>query len=384
MTDLPPLFHPLTIRDLEFPSRIVISPMDTYTADEGVPNDWHFAHYSKFAMGRPGAVIVEATGVSRQGRITNGCMGIYAPEHIEGFRRITDFMKYNGVPCGLQIGHGGRKSSTQRPWDGSGPLTRANIDAGEEAWEPWGPSAVPLSEGWAIPKAMGQAEIDLVRGEFAQAAVNAVAAGFDFVEIHMAHGYLLQSFVSPISNQRNDSYGGDLQGRMRFPLEVAEAVRAAIPEGMPLFARISCEDGMEGGWTLEDSVVFAAELKARGIDVVDCSSGGNSPKGATNANLKRGPGYQVPYAERLRAEVGVKTQAVGLIREPEFANRVIAEGRADLVAIGRQALVDPFWPLHAVQHFDIDPDFKRWPHQYTWWLEKWDKGIKASQRAAAE
>lgn len=384
MTDLPPLFHPLKIRGLTFPSRIVISPMDTYSAVEGMPNDWHFAHYGKFAMGRPGAVIIEATGVSRRGRITNGCLGIYNDEQARGFRRITDFMQANGVPCGLQIGHGGRKSSSQRPWDGNGPLTQANLDAGEERRKPWGASAVPLTEGWQIPHPMGPDEIAQVRGEFKAAAARAVEAGFDFIEIHMAHGYLLQTFLSPLSNKRNDAYGGDLAGRMRFPLEVVEAVRAAIPEDMPLFARISAEDGIDGGWTLDDSVVLATELKARGVDVVDCSSGGNSPKGATNANLKRGPGYQVPYAERIRQEVGMKTQAVGLIREPEFANAVIADGRADLVAVGRQALVDPFWALHAAQHFDIDPDFERWPHQYTWWLEKWDKGIKASQKKAAE
>jgi 2,4-dienoyl-CoA reductase-like NADH-dependent reductase (Old Yellow Enzyme family) len=384
MTDLPPLFQPLNIRGLTFPNRIVISPMDTYSAVEGMPNDWHFAHYGKFAMGRAGAVIIEATGVSRRGRITNGCLGIYNDEQARGFRRITDFMKTQGVPCGLQIGHGGRKSSSQRPWDGNGPLTQANLDAGEERWEPWGASAVPLTDGWLTPRPMGPDEIAQVRGEFKAAAARAVEAGFDFIEIHMAHGYLLQSFLSPLSNKRNDEYGGDLAGRMRFPLEVVEAMRAAIPEDMPLFARISAEDGIDGGWTLDDSVVLATELKARGVDVVDCSSGGNSPKGATNANLKRGPGYQVPYAERIRHEVGMKTQAVGLIREPDLANSVIADGRADLVAVGRQALVDPFWALHAAQHFDIDPDFERWPHQYTWWLEKWDKGIKASQRKAAE
>jgi len=384
MTDLPPLFHPLTIRDVTIPSRIVISPMDTYSAVEGVANDWHFAHYAKFALGRPGAVIVEATGVSRPGRITNGCLGLYTDEQADAFKRITAFMADQGVVPGIQIGHGGRKASAQRPWMGNGPLTDENVAAGEERWEPAGPSAVPLSEGWLTPRAMDQEELDRTRNDFAAAARRAVEAGFKIVEIHMAHGYLLQSFLSPLSNQRNDQYGGDLAGRMRFPLEVTDAVRAALPEGVPLFVRISSVDGIEGGWDMEDSVVLARELKARGVDVVDCSSGGNSPKGATNANLKRGPGYQVPFATRIREEVAMLTQAVGFIREPDFANQIVAEGRADLVAIGRQALVDPFWPLHAVQHFDIDPDFTRWPHQYAWWLEKWDKGIRASQRQAAE
>jgi 2,4-dienoyl-CoA reductase-like NADH-dependent reductase (Old Yellow Enzyme family) len=219
------------------------------------------------------------------------------------------------------------------------------------------------------------------RQAFADAARRALAAGFEVIEIHMAHGYLLQSFLSPLSNFRRDACGGSLEGRMRFPLEVAGAVRAALPDETPLFARISSEDGFEGGWTLDDSVVLARALRERGVDVIDCSSGGNTPRGATNANLQRSPGYQVPFARRIRAEAGIMSEAVGLIREPEFAEQVLREGGADLVAVGRQFLYEPFWGLHAAHRLGLDPDFRRWPHQYAWWLEKWDKGIRAREAA---
>ena len=256
----------------------------------------------------------------------------------------------------------------------------AEIARGDRLWKPFGPSENALAEGWLTPKMMDDADLARTRQNFADAAERAGEAGFDIVEIHMAHGYLLQSFLSPLSNKRSDGYGGDRAGRMRFPLEVAEAVRAVWPKDKPLFVRISSVDGIDDGWEMDDSVALAHELKAGGIDVIDCSSGGNSPKGATNANLTRGPGYQVPFAERIKREVGIQTMAVGLIREPELAEMILQDGRADLIAVGRQALVDPFWALHAAQHFDIDPDFEKWPHQYAWWLEKWDKGLRASKK----
>ncbi len=254
-----------------------------------------------------------------------------------------------------------------------------DIDAGDERWEVIAPSALPLDDGWLTPSAMTMDDIARVRGEFVDAARRALDAGFRIIELHMAHGYLLQTFLSPLSNRRDDEYGGSLAGRMRFPLEVAAAVRGAIGERVPLFVRISSVDGIEGGWTLDESVELAAALKDAGVDVIDCSSGGNSPKGATNASLKRGPGFQVPFAERIRAETGILTQAVGLIRDGAFAESVLREGRADLVAVGRQFLFDPFWGLHAAYEGGLDPDFEAWPQSYGWWLEKWDKGIRASQ-----
>jgi len=381
---LPLLFEPLTIASVTLPNRIVISPMDQYSAVDGVPGTYHLVHYGKFAMGGAGTVIVEATGVSEEGRITNGCPGLYNAEQVAAFRQITDFIKQQRSVPAVQIGHGGRKASTQRPWEGGGPVTEAEIAKGDRLWKPFGPSENALAEGWLLPKMMDDADLKKTRQDFADAAGRALEAGFEVLEIHMAHGYLLQTFLSPLSNKRNDGYGGDRQGRMRFPLEVAEAVRAAWPKDKPLFVRISSVDGIDGGWEMDDSVALAHELKARGVDVIDCSSGGNSPKGATNANLTRGPGYQVPFAERVKREVGIKTMAVGLIREPDLAEQILQDGRADLIAIGRQALVDPFWALHAAQHFDIDPDFEKWPHQYAWWLEKWDKGLRRSREQAAE
>lgn len=386
MSASPRLFEPLTLRSTTLNNRIVISPMDQYSAVDGVPNAYHMVHYGKFAMGGAGVVFVEATGVSEAGRITNGCPGLYNQAQVDGFKPITDFIRQQRSIPAVQIGHGGRKSSTTRPWEGGGPVGDREIANGDRAWTPYGPSDLALSDGWLTPKMMDEADLARTKQDFADAAKRALEAGFETVEIHMAHGYLLQTFLSPLSNTRNDAYGGDREGRMRFPLEVAEAVRAAWPEDKPLFVRISSVDGMDGGWEMEDSVALAHELKARGVDVIDCSSGGNSPKGATNANLKRGPGYQVPFAERIRREVGIKTMAVGLIRTPELAEQILQDERADLIAVGRQALVDPFWALHAAQHFDIDPDFEKWPHQYAWWLEKWDKGLRAyaAEQSSAE
>lgn len=379
----PHLFTPLTIKSVTLSNRVVISPMDQYTAVDGVVNDYHLVHYGKFAMGGAGVVFVEATGVSEVGRITNGCPGLYTDEQVAAFRPITDFIKQQRSVPAIQIGHGGRKASTQRPWEGGGPVGPDEIARGDRPWTPLGPSDNALADGWLTPKMMDDADLDRTKADFAQAAARAADAGFEILEIHMAHGYLLQSFLSPLSNQRNDAYGGDRAGRMRFPLDVTEAVRAAWPDDKPLFVRISSVDGIDGGWEIEDSVALAHALKARGVDVVDCSSGGNSPKGATNANLKRGPGFQVPFAQRIREEVGIQTMAVGLIRTPQFAEEVLTGARADLIAVGRQALADPFWPLHAAQYFDIDPDFTKWPQQYAWWLEKWDKGLRAYEAEQA-
>jgi len=377
----PLLFTPIAIRSVTLPNRIVVPPMATYSAIDGIAGEFHLVHYAKFAMGGAGLVFVEATGVTREGRITNGCVGLWSDAHRDALAPIARVLKTHGAVPGIQIGHGGRKASMQRPWHGNGPLTDTDLARGDQRWQPLGPSAVALSEGWLVPKAMDADDLARTRDGFAQAAVRALAAGFEVIEIHMAHGYLLHSFLSPLSNVRGDAYGGSLEGRMRFPLEVVDAVRAAIPRDTPLFVRISSEDGIDGGWTLDDSVVFAGRLRERGVDVVDCSSGGNTPKGATNANLQRAPGYQVPFATRIRGEARVMTEGVGLIRDPDFAEQILREQRADLIGVGRQFLFDPFWGLHAAHHFGIDPDFQRWPVPYAWWLEKWDKGIKAREAA---
>ncbi|MCP5266104.1 MAG: NADH:flavin oxidoreductase/NADH oxidase [Burkholderiaceae bacterium] len=373
------LFSPHRIRGLELPNRVVVPPMAQYSAIDGIANAHHLVHYGKFAMGGAGTVFLEATGVTRAGRITNGCLGLWSDAHRDAMRPIVDFLKANGTIPAIQLGHGGRKASMQRPWHGNGPLTDTDLARGDECWPIIAPSALPLDDGWLEPRAMDARDLQETGDAFADAARRAVEAGFEIVEIHMAHGYLLQTFLSPLSNRRSDAYGGDRDGRMRFPLEVAARVRAAIPDAMPLFVRISSIDGIDGGWTLDDSVVLARELKARGVDVIDCSSGGNSPKGATNTNLRRGPGFQVPFADRIRNEADIQTMAVGLIRDAGHAEEILRAGQADLIAVGRQHLFDPFWTLHQAHDEDRDPDFTEWPQAYGWWLEKWDKGIKASR-----
>lgn len=377
-TQRPLLFTPLDIRDVKIRNRIVISPMAMYCAKDGFLNDFHAHHYAKFAMGGAGVVFIEQASVIRDGRITNGCLGIWSDAHAEAMRSMIAFIKSQGSTPALQIAHGGRKSSTQRAWEGNGPLTQKNIDNGDEAWTPVGPSNVPFAEGWITPHALEAKEIQTLTQAFKDAAKRAVVVGFEIIEIHMAHGYLLQSFLSPLANKRTDDYGGSLHNRMRFPLEVARAVRDVIPQGTPLFVRISAVDWIEGGWEIEDSIELARKLKEIGVDVIDCSSGGNLVAGATNSNLKREPGYQAEFARRIKAEVGIRTEAVGLIRTPELAEELLQKNYADLIAIGRQALFNPFWPHQAAEQMGLNESFADWPHQYTWWLSKWKSGLTAN------
>jgi 2,4-dienoyl-CoA reductase-like NADH-dependent reductase (Old Yellow Enzyme family) len=310
--------------------------------------------------------------------VTNGDPGLWQDSHIAGMRQLVSHMKSYGAKAGIQLNHGGRKSSMQRAFRGNGPLTDADLASGEERWTPMAPSALSLGEGWLTPEAITLGELDGLRQAWASAARRAVLAGFDLIEIHMAHGYLLQNFLSPLANQREDDYGGSLENRMRFPLEVVRAVRAVVPQSVPLFARISATDWIEGGWTIEDSLVLARALSEAGIDLVDCSSGGNLRSGATNSSLGRGPGYQVPFAERIRAETGTPTAAVGMIRTPEFAERIVQDGRADLICLGRQALFDPFWAHHAAEALGVNDGFSEWTPQYGWWLNKWSRALAAN------
>jgi 2,4-dienoyl-CoA reductase-like NADH-dependent reductase (Old Yellow Enzyme family) len=306
----PVLFTPIALREVTLRNRVVISPMCQYSAKEGVANDWHFAHLARFALGGAGLIFVEATAVSREGRITHGDLGIWEEPQIAPLRRIAGFLKAQGAVPAIQLGHAGRKASMQRPWHGNGPLDDSDRARGEEAWPIAAPSPLPMDEGWLVPHALDGGEMAKLREDFRRAALRAGDAGFEAVEIHGAHGYLLQSFLSPLGNRRNDAYGGDRAGRMRLPLEVAETVRAAWPKERPVFFRVSSVDGIEGGWTLDDTVALALELKARGIDVVDCSSGGIAGS-ATAARIPRSPGFQLPFAERVRREAGIKTMAVG-------------------------------------------------------------------------
>lgn len=372
------LFRPITFRGVTLPNRIVLSPMAMYVAEEGALNDFHMTHYGKFAMGGVGLVVVEQTAVCRRGRITNGCLGLWSEEQLPAFRRLTDLIHGFGSKAAIQINHGGRKASAQRAWQGNGALTAEDLARGDELWQPEGPSDLPFAEGWPVPEAMTLDRIDQIRQEFVETALLSERAGFDIIELHLAHGYLLQSFLTPLANKRTDAYGGSLENRMRLPLEIARDMRAALSDDTPIFARISATDWVEGGWTLEDSVVLAGRLKEAGVDLIDCSSGGNLLRGATNSNLARGPLYQVPFAEEVRRRADVPTMAVGMIRTGAEAESVLRDGRADLVAIGRQMLFNPFWAQHCAQELGQDPSFSRWPEPYGWWLSKWAKAVASS------
>jgi 2,4-dienoyl-CoA reductase-like NADH-dependent reductase (Old Yellow Enzyme family) len=373
----PLLLSPTTLRGVTLRNRIVISPLCQYSAVDGMANDWHFAHLARFALGGAGAVFVEATAVHKDGRITHGDMGLWSDAHIAPLRRIADFLRAQGAMPAIQLGHAGRKASMQRPWHGNGPLDGSDQARGEEVWRIVAPSAVAMDEGWLMPVELTPAEMTELCEHFRRAALRAAEAGFGVVEVHGAHGYLLHSFLSPLSNRRNDAYGGDRAGRMRFPLEIVETVRAAWPKDRPMFFRTSSVDGIDGGWTLDDTVALARELKARDVDVIDCSSGGIAGS-ATAARIARHPGFQVPFAERIKRDTGIKTMAVGLILEPQQAEAVLQHGQADLIAIGRQALYDPNWPLHAERALMGDAaDFERWPVQAGWWLERRERGLRA-------
>lgn len=379
----PLLLTPLTIRGVTLPNRIAVSPMAMYRAQDGFPTPFHLVHYGKFALGGAGLVYVEEAAVTRTGRITNGCLGLWDDAHAEALAPVAAFLSAEGSIPAIQINHGGRKASAQRAWEGNGRLTPENLANGDESWQPLGPSENAFSEGWPVPRPLDRDDMDTIREAFVAAALRAVRAGFRIVEIHMAHGYLLQSFLSPLANARSDAYGGSRENRMRFPLEVARAIRGALPGDVPVFARISAVDWIEGGWEMDDSVALARALGEAGIDLVDCSSGGNLLKGATNTNLSRSPGYQAPFARRLREEAGVFTQAVGLIRTPHLAEELLQAGSADIIAVGRQMLYDPFWAHHATEALGETGAFEAWPRPYAWWLEKWAAGLRSSGEAPA-
>jgi len=370
----PSLFTPIALRGVTLGNRVVLSPMCTYSARDGVADDFHLVHLGKFALGGFGLIFFEATAVHERGRITHGDLGLWHDGQVAPMRRITDFLRRHGAVPAIQLAHAGRKASMQRPWKGNGPLGKDDFEAGDLPWPVIAPSALALDEGWLVPHQLSTSEMGSLKEDWRTAALRALEAGFEVAEVHGAHGYLLHEFLSPISNLRDDAYGGDLAGRMRFPLEVAEAVRAVWPADKPLFFRISAVDGIDGGWTLDDSVTLARELKQRGVDVIDCSSGGLLGS-ATAARIPRGPGFQLPFAERVRRESEVATMAVGLILTARQAEDVLNDGVADLVAIGREALFDPNWPLHAEQALAPDERFRSWPEQYGWWLERRARGM---------
>jgi 2,4-dienoyl-CoA reductase-like NADH-dependent reductase (Old Yellow Enzyme family) len=345
------LFSPLQLRSVTFPHRVFVSPMCQYSSEDGLPNDWHMVHLGSRAVGGASLVCVEASGVTPEGRITPWDAGIWSERHAKAWAPIAAFIRAQGAVPAIQLAHAGRKASTNKPWLGGKPLP-----ANEGAWTTLGPSAIPFGH-YPPPRAMTVGEIDKTVEDFRRAAGYALAAGFDVVEIHGAHGYLLHEFCSPLSNQRTDGYGGSLENRMRFPLQVARAVREAWPQDKPVFYRISATDWAEGGWDLAQSIVLCRELKAIGIDLIDCSSGGN----VHDAKIPVGPGYQVPLAEGLRKAVDMPVGAVGLIADATQAEQVISLGQADAVFLARAELRDPYWPRHAAKALGVSLE---WPDQY--------------------
>ncbi len=346
------LFTPFTLRSLTFPNRIGVSPMCQYSATNGLANDWHLSHLGARAAGGPGLVFVEATAVSPEGRITHGCTGLWSEAHLEPMARIARLVKSLGCVPGIQLAHAGRKASTQLPWLGDGPLAPQ-----EKPWTALAPSAIPFKDTWPTPHALSVPEIATLIESFAAAAERALRAGFEVIEIHAAHGYLLNEFLSPLSNQRTDSYGGSFENRTRFLREVVTAVRGVWPQHLPLFLRVSASDWAEGGWTIEDSVALAPIVKALGVDLIDCSSGGLVP----DSKMQIGPGYQVPFADAIRNRGHIATAAVGMITEAAQAEQIIASGQADLVLLAREFLRQPYWPIHAARALGVAP---RIPNQY--------------------
>ncbi len=356
------LFAPIRLASLELANRIVVSPMCQYSADDGVASDWHVGHVGMLTNSGAALFVVEATGVERRGRITHGCLGIYSDDCEAALARlVAQARRYGTAKIGIQLAHAGRKASAARPWEGSHSLR-----PGEDPWETIAPSAIPFGPNWHVPREMTVADMERVREAFVAAAKRALRVGFDALELHAAHGYLIHSFVSPISNRRNDAYGGSLEARMRFPLEIAAAVRAVVPKGTPLGARITGSDWVEGGLTDDDATEFAKALKGAGFDFVCISSGGVN----SDSRPAQVPGLNVTFAAKVKREAGIATRVVGLISTPKQAEAVIAEGKADMVALARGFLDNPHWAWHAAQVFGAEvprpPQYQRaapkvWP-----------------------
>ena len=351
--ETPHLFHPITLRSVTARNRITVSPMCQYSATDGVANDWHFQHLACRAVGGAGIVFTEVNHVEPRGRITHHCLGLWNDEQRDALARIARFVKAQGAMAGIQIGHAGRKASCARPWEGGKPLA-----PGQGAWQTIAPSPIPFGAGYAVPLEMDQQTIDETVKLFAANARRAREAGFDILEIHAAHGYLIHEFLSPLANHRTDRYGGSFENRIRFLLEVVDAVRSEWPDDKPLFVRISSTDWLEGGWDLEASVKLAQALKAGGkVDLIDCSSGALDPR----QKITLHPGYQVPFAAEIRSRAGIATGAVGLINSPDLAEQIVANGQADIIIMARAMLNDPYWPLHAAKVLKAKIP---WPVQY--------------------
>jgi 2,4-dienoyl-CoA reductase-like NADH-dependent reductase (Old Yellow Enzyme family) len=345
----PLLFRPITLRGLTVRNRIMLGPMSQYLAVDGVVTDWHLVHLGQFAIGGAGIVFSEETAVEARGRRTHHCAGMYTDEQVRGYRRVTSFLKELGAAPAIQLGHAGRRGSARAPWEGRKPLGADDAAAGQAPWTTVSSSAIPHGPGRAAPIALDLQEIKEEIEAWRQAAARSADAGFDVIEIHAAHGYLLNQFLSPLGNRRTDAYGGDLQGRMRFVLELVEAVRSAWPADKPLFVRVSSVDGKGGDWDIDDTVVLAKELKARGVDAIDCSCGGLEGTSGLPAVPRHLPGYNLVYSEHVRREANVPTIAIGMITEPAQAEAILREGKADIIALAREMMCNPYWPVQAAK-----------------------------------
>ena len=374
-----PLFSSFKIKSKSFRNRIVLSPMCQYKAKDGVISDWHFQHYSRFAFSGLGAAFVEATGVSPEGRIGHGCTGIWSDSHVEGLSKVAKiFNEYNCL-SGIQLAHAGRKASYLRPWDGASPITEN--DKVEPAWQTIGPSAIPINNSSPVPKEMTVEDINKVREDFKKAAQRADKAGFDIIEIHGAHGYLLHSFFSPLSNQRNDQYGGSFENRIRFALEIIADIKSVWPKNKPLFYRLSSIDAPGQGASLEDNVLLAKSLKSVGVDVIDCSSGGITGSPVLTKS-KIIPGFQVPYSEKIKKDAQINSMAVGAIINAEQANEIISNKRADLVAMGRELLADTQWVYKAATYFNLENAKDYLPDSYSFYLSRRDEYLDRAAKPA--
>lgn len=376
----PLLFQPIKLRSLALKNRVVISPMCQHAAEAGHATPWHLVHLGKFALGGAGLILTESTAVDPRGRIGTADLGLWRDSQIAPLKSVVEFVHANGAAIGVQLAHAGRKAGSEPLWEGGAALSESRLAGDVEPWERLGPSALAAGPGWSAPQVLTADGIAGVIQQFVEAAVRADQAGFDVVELHFGHGYLVASFLSPHSNHRDDEWGGDLARRMRLALEIARAVRTVWPPNKPLFCRLSAVDGSVDGWSLDDSIALSRELAACGVDVIDCSSGGLTEE--TRAlPVPRGLGFQVPFSERIRNEANVITQAVGMIVDADQAEAILAEGRADLIALGREALFDPYWAHHAALTLGVDPRYERWPVRHGVWLAKRAPGL-ARARAA--
>ena len=382
----PLLFTPLAIKSVTLKNRVVVAPMHQYSALAGHATDWHLVNAGRYAQGGAGLVIMESTKVARNGCGTVGDLGLWEDKFIPALARCSHFIKAHGAVAGIQLGHSGRKARLSRPWEGGKPLTGSEPDIYDwDGWELVAPSAVPHTETSPTPRALSVPEVRDLVAKWGEAALRAAQAGFDLLEIHGAHGYLVHQFLSPVSNLRHDHYGGSELNRMRFALEVAECVRAAWPGDKPLFMRLSCED--DAGWGLSESIKLARRLKDIGVDVIDCSSGGTLGHSPMDGARAKKYGYQVPYAEKIRREADIMTMAVGHIVHADQAEAILRQARADLIALAREIMHNPSWPMDAAQKLGADPGFRLVPPAYAYWLAKransgfegtpstWSKGL---------